>query len=103
MIHVSVNVFTQADRHFPNRSSRRVLHGAIQITACMFIVLGYLCALAQHAVDGTNNLGGGGVTQAYSVHTWMGYASLAFILGQARASMRARCCVNVILVYVVLA
>lgn len=70
---------------FPDRNSRRVLHGSCQLFACAFIILGYMVALGSHAIFKLSNVGTGGVSQAYTVHTWLGYVSLVLILFQVRA------------------
>lgn len=78
----------QVDTHFPDRKSRRVLHGSCQLFAIAFVILGFLTALSTHSVTGRSNLGGGPVTQAYSVHTWLGYVSMVFLLGQMAAGLK---------------
>lgn len=64
--------------------SRRTLHGSIQLIACAVGGLGVLTVIGTHTATGLSNTGGGDVTKAYSVHTWMGYVSIVFMMLQVR-------------------
>ena len=72
----------QVNEQFPNRTSRRVMHGSVQIVSTAFAAMGVMTVIGTHSVNGLSNVGAGHVSNAYKVHAWLGYVSVGFILAQ---------------------
>jgi hypothetical protein len=72
----------QVNEQFPNRSSRRAMHGSIQLISAGFGALGVLTVIGMHTTMGRSNLGGDDVSQAYKVHVWLGYSSIVLVMAQ---------------------
>lgn len=79
----------QVNEQFPNRTSRRVMHGSIQIVSTAFAAMGVMTVIGTHSVNGLSNVGAGHVSNAYKVHAWLGYVSVGFILVQVGACPHA--------------
>jgi len=78
---------SKVNEQFPNRTSRRVMHGSIQIVSTAFAAMGVMTVIGTHSVNGLSNVGAGHVSNAYKVHAWLGYVSVGFILAQALSGL----------------
>jgi hypothetical protein len=85
---------SQINEQFPNRTSRRVMHGSIQVVSIAFAAMGVMVVIAMHTQLGRSNLGGGDVTQAFTVHAWMGYVAAFLLLAQVCVCLRVCVCVR---------
>lgn len=69
------------NRQFPDRGSRRLLHGALQMFGSFAMVVGFLIVWNLHALHGRSQIAAGSDTLTQA-HVWVGYATMALVLLQ---------------------
>lgn len=72
---------TIINRRFPDRVSRRLLHGGLQAFGTMFILLGYLTHFTAVQASGGSHIAAGKPAWA-QVHAWLGIITLVGVLLQ---------------------
>lgn len=69
------------NRQFPDRGSRRLLHGALQIFGAFFMLVAFLIVWNLHSLNGKSQIGSG-ASVIKQVHIWLGYGAMALVLLQ---------------------
>jgi hypothetical protein len=82
-----VSSFGEAvNSRFPDRASRRLLHGTLGLLAACCLLVGYLTAFTAHEARGASHRAAGSPL-AHQAHVWAGYATLALVAAQAVVGM----------------
>jgi hypothetical protein len=69
------------NRRFPDRGSRRLLHGVLQMIAGALVLVGYLIHFTYAQAKGYSHIGAGQPTWR-QVHVWAGILTVAGVVAQ---------------------